>query len=105
MLTVFLAIAILGLAIRRLYFSPLSKVPGPKLAAVSTLYYTFHEFYGDRHFFIDRLHHKYGPLVRIGPNYVSISEPSAVKEIYGVGSWDKPRGGWYTHFSAYGEDN
>jgi hypothetical protein len=105
MLSVILTFALFAVVIRRLYFSPLSKIPGPILAAITSLYYTFHEFCGDRHIFIDGLHRKYGPIVRIGPNYVSISDPAAVKEIYGVGSWDKPRDGWYTHFGAYGEDN
>jgi len=36
---------------------------------------------------------------------VSCSDPAAVKEIYRVGSWDKPQRGWYSHFSAYGEEN
>jgi hypothetical protein len=105
MLTLVVAIAAIAFAIRRVFFSPLSKIPGPKLAALTSLYYTFHEIRGYRHFFIDRLHRRYGPIVRIGPSCVSISDPAAVKEIYGVGSWDKPRGGWYTHFGAYGEDN
>lgn len=105
MLSTLLLIVLILFFIRRVYFSPLTKIPGPKLAALTSLYYTYHEFKGDRHLFIDSLHHKYGPIVRIGPNYVAISDTAAVKEIYGVGSWDKPRGGWYTHFSAYGEDN
>ena len=105
MLSIFILIIFAIYAIRRAYFGPLSRIPGPKVAALTSLYYTYHEFKGDRHIFIDSLHHKYGPLVRIGPNYVSISDPAAVREIYGVGSWDKPRGGWYTHFSAYGEHN
>ena len=105
MLATIVAIALLAFIIRRVYFHPLSKIPGPKLAALTSLYYTFHEFRGDRHFFIDKLHRKYGHVVRIGPSYVSCADPAAVKEIYGVGSWDKPRGGWYSHFSAYGEEN
>ena len=98
-------VAVTALVIYRIYFTQLSKIPGPKLAALTSLYYTFHEFQGDRQFFINALHKKYGPIVRIGSDYVSISDPTVVKEIYGVGSWDKPRGGWYTHFAAYGEDN
>jgi benzoate 4-monooxygenase len=105
MLAVGAAVAVFAWIVWRWHFSPLSTIPGPKLAALTSLYYTFHEFRGDRYLFIDRLHREYGPIVRIGPNHVSISDPAALKEIYGVGSWDKPRGGWYTHFSAYGEDN
>ena len=29
------------------------------------------------------LHEKFGPLVRIGPNHVSISDPVALKTVYG----------------------
>lgn len=105
MIPLLLSIVFFAFILQRIFFHPLSKIPGPKLAALTSLYYTFHEFYGDRHLFINSLHKKYGPFVRIGPNYVSISEPSMVKEIYGVASWDKPKGGWYTHFGAYGEDN
>ena len=105
MLATIVVIAVLAFILQRVYFHPLSKIPGPKLAALTSLYYTFHEFRGDRHFFINNLHRKYGAIVRIGPSYVSCSDPAAVKEIYGVGSWDKPRGGWYSHFSAYGEEN
>jgi len=105
MLATVVAIAVLAFIIKRVYFHPLSNIPGPKLAALTSLYYTFHEFRGDRHFFIDKLHRKYGEIVRIVPSYVSCADPAAIKEIYGVGSWDKPRGGWYSHFSAYGEEN
>lgn len=31
------------------------------------------------------LHRKYGPLVRIGPNHISVSDPAAVKVIYAAG--------------------
>lgn len=53
---------ILVTAVQRLWFSPLAKVPGPKLAALSTLY----EFYydcictGKYVFEIQKMHHKYG---------------------------------------------
>jgi hypothetical protein len=86
MLTVFIVNAILVLIVRRVYFSPLSKNPVPKLAALTSFYYTFLEFRGDRHLFVDKLHGKYGPIIRIGPYYVSIPDPAAVEEIYGVGS-------------------
>ena len=31
-----------------------------------------------------KLHHKYGSVVRIGPNIVSISDADAIDKIYGV---------------------
>jgi hypothetical protein len=55
---------ILGLVLYRLYFSPLAKFPGPKLAACTAWY----EFYYDaiRHgkytFEIARMHKQYGVI-------------------------------------------
>ncbi|KAJ9669390.1 hypothetical protein H2201_000257 [Coniosporium apollinis] len=51
--------------IRRLYFHPLSKFPGPKLAAL-TLWY---EFYYD---IIER-----GPIIRINPHELHIRDPAS----------------------------
>ena len=74
MLGTIVAIAVLAFILQRVYFHPLSKIPGPKLAALTSLYYTFHEFRGDRHFFIDKLHRKYGHSVRRRAN-TTISGP------------------------------
>ncbi|RAH46232.1 cytochrome P450 [Aspergillus brunneoviolaceus CBS 621.78] len=68
----------------RLYWHPLSQVPGPKLAAISSLY----EFYynciqhGQYHFQLIKMHKQYGPIVRVGPNEVHIIDPTFYEEIY-----------------------
>ncbi|KAG8165562.1 hypothetical protein KVR01_004114 [Diaporthe batatas] len=67
-----------------LYFHPLAKFPGPKLAAASHLY----EFYwlvvrdGEFIWALERMHKKYGPIVRITPRELHISDPSFYNEIY-----------------------
>lgn len=54
----------IGLAISRVYFSPLSRFPGPKLAAITYLYEFYYDWWlsGQYIFEIDRLHKKYGKL-------------------------------------------
>jgi hypothetical protein len=51
-----------GLAIYRLYLSPLAKFPGPKLAALSKNYELYYEVVkrGQFTFHIQELHKKYG---------------------------------------------
>jgi hypothetical protein len=52
--------------IYRLYLSPLSKFPGPKLAAATLLYEAYYDVIlgGQYTFKIKELHEQYGELVR-----------------------------------------
>lgn len=64
-------------------FSPLRKVPGPLSARFTNLFYLNRVRQGRFHYENSVLHRKYGPLLRLGENLVSIDDPSAVKTIYG----------------------
>lgn len=60
-------------------------IPGPFLASCTHLW-RFFLVWGRRPEITHiRLHEKFGPLVRLGPNVVSISDPEAIKTIYGLG--------------------
>lgn len=84
LLSVFSIFYVLGLYVYRMYFDPLSKIPGPKLAAASLWY----EFYYDvvkkgRYTWkIWEMHDKYGPIVRISPYEIHINDPEMIDEIY-----------------------
>ncbi|KAK4869402.1 hypothetical protein LT330_005784 [Penicillium expansum] len=71
-------------SIYRLYFHPLSKIPGPKLAAITSGY----EFYfnvikgGTFIWEMERLHEIYGPIIRIAPLEVRIKDSNYYDEIY-----------------------
>ncbi|KAL1634458.1 hypothetical protein SLS58_010654 [Diplodia intermedia] len=80
---------VLGIAVYRLTLHPLAKIPGPKLAAITQLYQTFYCYYRNESRFyqhIERLHEKYGPVVRITPTEVSLNDPDNYSKIYHVGS-------------------
>ncbi|PYH98894.1 cytochrome P450 [Aspergillus ellipticus CBS 707.79] len=69
--------------IGRLYLSPLSKIPGPRLAAATPWYETFVDLWYNN--FPDALadmHKKYGPIVRPTPWEVSINDPDYYNEVY-----------------------
>lgn len=70
----------------RLYFHPLSSHPGPLLAKTTDLHQLWHSYRGDRHLELWRLHQKYGPVVRFGPNSLSFNTSSSLKDIYGFKS-------------------
>lgn len=69
-----------------LYFSPLAKFPGPKLAAVSYLpelhYNLFAGEGGKFPFIVREWHDKYGPIVRINPHELHVRDSSWFDTLY-----------------------
>ncbi|KAE8452045.1 hypothetical protein EG329_002210 [Mollisiaceae sp. DMI_Dod_QoI] len=68
----------------RLYLSPIAHIPGPKLAAVTRLYEAYYDLYlgGKYTFKIIELHKQYGPIIRISPWEIHISDPDFYDTIY-----------------------
>lgn len=78
---------LVALAVYRLYFSPLAKFPGPKLAALSTWYEAYYDLYleGQYQWKIKEFHKRYGPIVRVTPFELHIDDPEFYDQVY-VGS-------------------
>jgi hypothetical protein len=71
------------LAIYRRYFHPLAEIPGPTIPALSRLYLWWYNTQSPT--FIEECHAIYGPVVRIAPNEVHLSDPYNYETIYSVG--------------------
>ncbi|KAJ6004050.1 hypothetical protein N7522_005695 [Penicillium canescens] len=92
---VILAVLLLRLLTNR-YKRGLRDIPGPTLAKYSRLWKLHSVWKGDHHLTDIDLHRKHGPLVRIGPNHISVGDPNAIPIIYGLNkgftksiSWNK----------------
>jgi hypothetical protein len=78
----------------RLYFHPLSKFPGPKLAACTFLYEGYYDIIkrGKYVHRIEEMHQQYGPIIRINPQEIHIYDPEFYDSVYSTqGRWEKPR--------------
>ncbi|KAK6829899.1 hypothetical protein PG987_010483 [Apiospora arundinis] len=70
-------------AVRRLFFHPLSRYPGPRIAAVSDIWYAYHSLLGRWPWAVEDVLKKYGDVVRIAPNELVFTTPQALADIYG----------------------
>ncbi|KAH6962312.1 cytochrome P450 [Ilyonectria sp. MPI-CAGE-AT-0026] len=80
-----IALICFSVALRSIYllfFHPLAKFPGPKLAAITDHYYGFSWVGGFHPFRLQELHKRYGDVVRIAPNELSFANPDTYREIY-----------------------
>ncbi|KAF4459037.1 hypothetical protein FALBO_14211 [Fusarium albosuccineum] len=79
-----LVLALLGKLVFNKYGHGISDIPGPFLASVTDFWRLF-VVWGRRpdvnHV---KLHERYGTFVRLGPKTVSVSDPSSIREIYGL---------------------
>ncbi|OBR13082.1 Benzoate 4-monooxygenase cytochrome p450 [Colletotrichum higginsianum IMI 349063] len=65
-------------------FHPLARFPGPKIAAATYLYEAYYDWWllGRYGKVIARMHERYGPIVRINPDELHVSDPHFTDEIY-----------------------
>ncbi|SMY18713.1 unnamed protein product [Zymoseptoria tritici ST99CH_1A5] len=65
-------------------FNGLNKIPGPTIASFTKLWRLYDVWQGQAHWTAIKLHRKYGKLVRIAPNVVSVGDPDEVQRIYNI---------------------
>lgn len=83
-----------SIAIYRLYFNPLRRFPGDKLRALTKWGHYIDANRGTTLHVLMKQHRELGDFVRIGPNEISISDPSFIPIIHGNKS-RFPKGPWY----------
>jgi hypothetical protein len=92
----------LSVSLLRNLYSPLSKVPGPPYTKLTSLWLIIQEITSNRRSYIHSLHQKYGPVVRLSPNEVSVTSVEAIKEIYTSGGSGYDKTEFYDLFMQYG---
>ena len=81
-----LGLAVLYYVLPYIRNKSLRDIPAPFPAAFSNLWLFWYCRHGLRSVTVHEAHKKYGTLVRIQPNHVSVADPDAVPIIYGHGN-------------------
>ncbi|KAJ2662116.1 hypothetical protein IWW48_002012 [Coemansia sp. RSA 1200] len=79
--------------IQRAFLSPLCQIPGPFLNSITNIPLNRNSANGSYHKYVQSLHEKYGEVVRVGHNQVSISNLAELKRI--LSTHDFPKGSLY----------
>jgi cytochrome P450 len=95
------AVWFVGLLLYRWLLHPLAGIPGPFLAQFTGHWRNWHYLRGDWHDVIVDVHRKYGRVVRIAPNELSLVDEQAIRKLYSHGNhtektqwyatWDVPQ--------------
>ncbi|KAI6350655.1 hypothetical protein MCOR25_010496 [Pyricularia grisea] len=83
--------------ILKAYWSPLSRIPGPWYAPLTTMHLRWGFSTGEIWKLVERCHKKYGPIVRLGPRQVWVADRDALKEI--LVKVDLPKVAMYSEIS------
>ncbi|EHA46546.1 cytochrome P450 3A9 [Pyricularia oryzae 70-15] len=83
--------------ILKAYRSPLSRIPGPWYAPLTTMHLRWGFSTGEIWKLVERSHKAYGPIVRLGPRQVWVADKDALKEI--LVKVDLPKVAMYSEIS------
>ena len=82
------------------FFSPLAKIPNAHWSyPPSSAWILYTRFKHRENRVLLEAHRRLGPVIRVGPNDLSIDDIDHVKTVY-AGGFDKPK--WYAVFDNYG---
>ncbi|KAK6592778.1 cytochrome p450 [Botrytis cinerea] len=82
--TIVLTTYYLLIAIYRIWFHPLARFPGPRICAITFLYEIGWDYFyeGTYVYRIEEMHDRYGAIVRVNPDELSIRDPEYYKTVY-----------------------
>lgn len=67
-------------------YRSLKHIPGPRLAKFSNIWLALAARQGQKYAWVDFAHRKYGKIVRVGYNHVSIATPKGLQTVYAHGN-------------------
>lgn len=79
---------------------PFHDIPGPFLARWTPLWLAYQARRGLRYLAVDDLHKKYGPVVRISPNHISVADKDAISAVYAHGNGASDKSPYYDAFKG-----
>lgn len=91
---IFITVLVVSTGIRRLFFHPLRRFPGKRIAALTKIYEAYLNGHGRNALVIRDLHAQHGDFVRTGPGELSVNNVEGIPLLFGRQPY-KTRGPFY----------
>lgn len=89
-----------GYVVYPVFFSPLSRIPAPHWScSVTNLWILSARRQDIENETLQQAHVRYGPVIRVGPDTISVDGVDALRAVY-IGGFEKAP--WYSSFDNYG---
>ncbi len=85
-ISTYLMITLASMVIYRKFFHRLRNFPGPWIAGITKFWHVYQCVGSQNHLLLDRLHRKYGPFVRTGPEEITVFHPEILPAVDGPGN-------------------
>ncbi|KAH7313703.1 cytochrome P450 [Stachybotrys elegans] len=83
-----------SIIIYRRFFHRLRHFPGPPIASLTKFWHVWKSRNGQNHLLLEQLHEKYGPVIRTGPEELTIIDPAVMPAVDGFRS-ECTKAVWY----------
>lgn len=77
--------------------SPLKNIPGPFYAPLTSLHLQYYFATGEIWKYVEKMHHRHGDIIRLGPRHIWVQDITAVKQC--LSTIDLPKVKMYSEIS------
>ncbi|OQV02390.1 hypothetical protein CLAIMM_07595 [Cladophialophora immunda] len=95
-----LIVSLIVYVVYQRFFHPLAKYPGPFLASLTDVWQAYQFMTLQQPYHLTKLHERYGPIVRYGPDKLSITDEDCIPIIYQKSAKSMPKTEFYDAYGA-----
>lgn len=94
------SLSLVAYVVYQRFFHPLAKFPGPLLASLTDVWQAYQFMSLQQPYYLTQLHEKHGPIVRYGPDKLSVTHESCIPIIYQKSAKSMPKTEFYDAYGA-----
>lgn len=100
--TICLGLVLYRIVLHPVLYGPLSHVPGPWITKITSIYLAYYDLQYRRNTEILKWHQRYGPVICISPNEVSVATLESTQKVY-TATYGWSKSDYFDNFTGYNQ--